>query len=173
MFSEHFYTSPYGLTEVLTVLQCSFMSSYANSQIYSSRNICPMASLFPHRSDLSYAPVCIPVYAPSLTDRSQPIRPMLSLSLNIIMCQFNNLKEFPPLQNKYSTLHVEEDRSHEVNTSDHPSSHLSQRRFNSSFSSQDNLTLQTPQKQVKDHRVHKYAGNYLLLKRKARSQEGV
>ena len=39
--------------------------------------------------------------------------------------------------------------------------------------SQDTLTLQTPQKQVKDHRVHKYAGNYLLLKRKARSQEGV
>ena len=85
----------------------------------------------------------------------------------------NNLKEFPPLKNRYRTLHVEEDHSHEVNTSDQPSSHLSQQRFNSSFSSQDNLTLQTPQKQVKDHRVHKYAGNYLLLKRKARSQEGV
>ena len=38
--------------------------------------------------------------------------------------------------------------------------------------SQDTLTLQTPQKQVKDHRVHKYAGNYLLLKRQARAQEG-
>ena len=38
--------------------------------------------------------------------------------------------------------------------------------------SQDTLTLQTPQKQVKDHRVHKHAGNYLLLKRQARAQEG-
>ena len=38
--------------------------------------------------------------------------------------------------------------------------------------SQDTLTLQSPQKQVKDHRVHKYAGNYLLLKRQARAQEG-
>ena len=201
----------------------------------------------------------------------------------------NNLKEFPPLQNRYSTLHVEEDRSNELNTSDQPSSHLSQQRFNSGFSSQktdllstqlpksfpilvvgqlplkiienqqlipfvnlasseklkgkvvsaqditdvemppsvmgikanqqidvsvnslpfdklvgkpissqsnimgvemaqgvdklpcvgfqftvsqDTLTLQTPQKQVKDHRVHKYAGNYLLLKRQARAQEG-
>ena len=37
--------------------------------------------------------------------------------------------------------------------------------------SQDTLTLQTPQKQVKDHKVHKYAGNYLLLKRQARAQE--
>ena len=68
----------YGLTEVLTkvltILQCSFMSPYTNSQIYSLRNIFPMASRFPHQSDLSYAPVCIPVYAPDLTDRSQPIR---------------------------------------------------------------------------------------------------
>ena len=38
--------------------------------------------------------------------------------------------------------------------------------------SQDTLTLQTPQKQVKDHKVHKYARNYLLLKRQARAQEG-
>ena len=82
VFSEHFYTSPYGLTEVLTVLQCSLVSPYANFQIYSSRNICPMASWFPHRSDLSYTPVCVPVCVPSLTDRSQPIRPMLILSLN-------------------------------------------------------------------------------------------
>ena len=78
VFSEHFFTSPYGLTEVLTVLQCSFMSPYTNSQIY----ICLMASRFPHRSGLSYAPVCVLVYVPSLTDWSQPIRPMLSLSLN-------------------------------------------------------------------------------------------
>ena len=33
-----------------------------------------MASRFPHRSGLSYAPVCLPVYAPDLTNRSQPIR---------------------------------------------------------------------------------------------------
>ena len=64
----------FGLTEVLTVLQCSFMSTYANSQIYSSRNICLMASQFPHRSGPSYAPVFVPVYALGLTDRSQPIR---------------------------------------------------------------------------------------------------
>ena len=38
--------------------------------------------------------------------------------------------------------------------------------------SQDTLTLQSPQKQVKDHRVHKYAGNYLFLKRQAIAQEG-
>ena len=35
--------------------------------------------------------------------------------------------------------------------------------------SQDTLTLQTPLKQVKDHRVLKYAGNYMLLKRHARA----
>ena len=83
----------YGLTEVLTVLQCSFMSPYTNSQIYSLRNIFPMASRFLHRSGLC----CTPVYVPGLRtgpasligpNRSgprlaQPIRPMLSLSLNI------------------------------------------------------------------------------------------
>ena len=68
VFSEHFYTSPYGLTKVLTVLQCSLKSPYTNSQIYSLWNICPMVFLFltglrtglrtgptlpigPHRSD--------------------------------------------------------------------------------------------------------------------------
>ena len=82
MFNEHFYTSSYGLTKVLTVLQCSLKSPYTNSRIYSLRNIIPMASRFLHRSGLSYAPVCVLVYVPSLTDWSQPIRPMLSLSLN-------------------------------------------------------------------------------------------
>ena len=62
------------LTEVLTVLQCSFMNPYTNSQIYSLRNIFLMASRFPHRSGPSYTPVCIPVYALGLTDQSQPIR---------------------------------------------------------------------------------------------------
>ena len=38
--------------------------------------------------------------------------------------------------------------------------------------SQDSLTTQTTQNQVKEHRVHKYAGNYLILKRQARAQEG-
>ena len=63
-----------GLTEVLTVLQCSLKSSYKNSQIYSSRNIFPTASRFTHRSGPSYAPVSVPVSALGLTDRSQPIR---------------------------------------------------------------------------------------------------
>ena len=38
--------------------------------------------------------------------------------------------------------------------------------------SQDSLTIRTTQKQFKEHRVHKYAGNYLILKRQARAQEG-
>ena len=38
--------------------------------------------------------------------------------------------------------------------------------------SQDSLTTQTTQKQVKEHRVHKYARNYLVLKRQARAQKG-
>ena len=46
------YKSFFGLTEVLTVLQCSFMSPYTNSQIYSLRNIFLMASRFLHRSGL-------------------------------------------------------------------------------------------------------------------------
>ena len=64
----------YGLTEILTVLQYSLKSPYANSQIYFSRNICPMAYRYPHRFSPSYAPVCIPVYALGLTDQSQLIR---------------------------------------------------------------------------------------------------
>ena len=80
----------FGLTEVLTVLQCLLKSPYTISQIYSLRNIFPMASRFPHRSGLSCAPVCVPVYALGLTDRSQPIQSSacsadaLSLSLNIM-----------------------------------------------------------------------------------------
>ena len=38
--------------------------------------------------------------------------------------------------------------------------------------SQDTLTIQIAQKQVKKHRVHKYAGNYLVLKRQERAHEG-
>ena len=38
--------------------------------------------------------------------------------------------------------------------------------------SQDPLTIQTSQKHVREHRVHKYVGNYLVLKRQARAQEG-
>ena len=62
------------LTEVLIVHHCSLKSPYTNSQIYSSRNICPMASRFLHRSGPCYAPVCVPVYTLGLTDRSQLIR---------------------------------------------------------------------------------------------------
>ena len=35
VFSEHFYTGPYGLTEIPTILQCSLKSPYTNSEIYS------------------------------------------------------------------------------------------------------------------------------------------
>ena len=52
VFSEHFYTSLYGLTEVLTVLQCSLKSPYTNSQIYSSWNIFPTASRFLYQTGL-------------------------------------------------------------------------------------------------------------------------
>ena len=41
-----------GLTEVLTILQCSFMSLYTNSQIYSLRNIFLTTSQFLHRTGL-------------------------------------------------------------------------------------------------------------------------
>ena len=43
----------------------------------------------------------------------------------------NSLKEFPPLQNRYSTLYVEQDRPNEVNVLDHSSSHLPQQRLES------------------------------------------
>ena len=203
----------------------------------------------------------------------------------------SSLKEFPPLQNRYSTLYVEQDRPNEVNVLDHSSPHLPQQRLDSVSSlektdlhsiqllksfprlvvgqpplkivenqqlslptsinlvssekskqkvvdtqhmlgvetpqsvtsseanqqlqvssrsnqvdnlsrqlvsgqpnclglekakgidklpcdglqftaSQDSLTTQTTQKQVKEHRVHKYVGNYSILKRQARAQEG-
>ena len=38
----------------------------------------------------------------------------------------NTLKEFPPLQNRYTALHVEEDCSHKLNTLDQSSSYLPQ-----------------------------------------------
>ena len=80
----------FGLTEVQTVLQCSFMSPYTNSQIYSLWNIFPTTSRFLHRTGL---PTHRSVYrftysaSPIGPNRSgprllQPIRPMLSLSLN-------------------------------------------------------------------------------------------
>ena len=80
-----------GLTEVLTVVQCSFMSSYTNSQIYSLRNIFPTASRFLHQTGLpthrstyrftySASPIGPNRSSPWLV---QPIRPMLSLSLNM------------------------------------------------------------------------------------------
>ena len=80
----------FGLTEVLTVLQCSFMSPYTNSQIYSLWNIFPTASRFLHRTGLpthrsafrfmySASPIGPNRSGPRL---AQPTRPMLSLSLN-------------------------------------------------------------------------------------------
>ena len=79
VFSEHFYTSPYSLTEVLTVLQSSFMGAYTNSQIYSFRNICSMASWFLHRFSLCCAPVYVPIYAPVRPNQSVPTDPVLNL----------------------------------------------------------------------------------------------
>ena len=78
------------LTKVLTVLQCSFMSPYTSSQIYSLRNIFPTASQFLYQTGL---PLHRSAYrftypdSPIDPNRSgprlvQPIRPMLSLSLN-------------------------------------------------------------------------------------------
>ena len=76
VFSEHFYTSAYGLTEILTVLQCSLKSSYTNSQIYSyaeylSDGLPVSAPIRPFlhtglRTDLRTRS--------GLTNRSQPIR---------------------------------------------------------------------------------------------------
>ena len=70
-----------GLTEVLTILQFSFMSPYTNSQIYSLRNICLMASRFPHRSGLVTHRYAYRFMHPSgLTDRSRlPTDPVLGL----------------------------------------------------------------------------------------------
>ena len=79
-----------GLIEVLTVLQCSLKSSYTNSQIYSLRNIFATASRFLYLTGLpmhqsAYRFTCS---ASSIGhNRSgsrllQPIRPMLSFSLN-------------------------------------------------------------------------------------------
>ena len=79
-----------GLTEVLTILQCSLKSSYTNSQIYSSWNIFSTASRFLHRTSLpshrfayrytySASPIGPNRSGPRLL---QPIWPMLNLSLN-------------------------------------------------------------------------------------------
>ena len=38
--------------------------------------------------------------------------------------------------------------------------------------SEDPLTIQNFEMLFKEHRMHKYAGNYLILKRQARAQEG-
>ena len=79
VFSKHFYTSPYRLTEVLTVIQCSLKSPYTNSQIYSLRNICLKAFRFPHQSGLLLTGLRTRLRTrftqwSGLTDRSQPIR---------------------------------------------------------------------------------------------------
>ena len=48
----------------------------------------------------------------------------------------NNLKEFPPLQNRYSALYIEQDRLHEVNALDHSSSYIPQQRLEPASSAQ-------------------------------------
>ena len=63
-----------GLTEVLTVLQCSLRAPTLTPK-YIPRGISFLtASRFTHRFGPTYAPVCELVYAFGLTDRSQPIR---------------------------------------------------------------------------------------------------
>ena len=87
MFNEDFYTSPsLGLTEVLTVLQCSLRSPYTH-------DIFPMASRFlhqtglpTHRSAYRFTYLASPIgpnrSGPRLAQAIQLIQPMLSLSLN-------------------------------------------------------------------------------------------
>ena len=76
VFNEPFYTSPrtQGLTEVLTVLQCSLRAPTLTPNYIPHGISFLTASRFTHRSGPTYAPVCVPVYAFGLTDRSQPIR---------------------------------------------------------------------------------------------------
>ena len=62
-----------GLTEVLTVLQCSLRAPTLTPKYIPHRISFLTASRFPHRSGPTYAPVCVPVYALGLTDWSQPI----------------------------------------------------------------------------------------------------
>ena len=79
-----------GLTEVLTVLQCSLKSTYTNSQIYPLLNIFPAASRFLYRtSHPTYHSTYRFTYSASLISPkrsgpqlAQPIRPMLSLTPN-------------------------------------------------------------------------------------------
>ena len=63
-----------GLTEVLTVLQCSLRAPTLTPKYIPHGISFLTASRFTHRSGPTYAPVCVPVYAFGLTDRSQPIR---------------------------------------------------------------------------------------------------
>ena len=104
-----------GLTEVLTILQCSFMSPYTKSQIYSLRNIFPTASQFLHRTGLPTHRLAYRFPYPTSPigpNRSgprlvQPIWPMLSLSLNTPpQAQLEALRDLPDYRSGSSWLHA-------------------------------------------------------------------
>ena len=63
-----------GLTEVLTVLQCSLRALTLTPKYIPHGISFLTASRFTHRSGPTYAPVCVSVYAFGLTNRSQPIQ---------------------------------------------------------------------------------------------------
>ena len=177
------------------------------------------------------------------------------ISLNkLTQVPINNMQDFPPLQNTYNALQMEEESLEELNNGGHLSFHPPQKlksdsssqkivqhsiQFDSSFPklvvgqppikiaenqqplvmstnldisnklkenvasnlqvdsdkskgqprdmemnqehihagfqftvTQDPLTIQNSEKLVKEHRMHKYAGKDLLLKRQMRAQEG-
>ena len=99
----------------MTVLQCSFMSPYTNSQIYSLWNIFPTASRFLHRTGLpSHRSAYQFTYpaSPIGPNRSgprlaKPIRLMLSLSLNTTpQPQLEALRDLPDYRSGSSWLHA-------------------------------------------------------------------
>ena len=95
-----------------------------------------MASRFPHRSGLTYTPVCTPVYAPVRPNRSgprlaQPIRPMLRLSLN-------TLQQDEPA---HATILVNEAHEHEVDLSATPDT-LAQEEGITSILEEDLCTIE-------------------------------
>ena len=80
MLSEHFYTSPYGLTEVLTRTSMLITELYTNSQnIFlcgiSFQRPCGLRTVTTSRC----TPICAPVYAPVRPNRSVPTDSVLGL----------------------------------------------------------------------------------------------
>ena len=93
------------------VLQCSLKSSTLTPKIYFLRNIFPNGLPVSTPSRPSFAPVCVPVHVLG-PNRSgprllQPIRPMLSLSLNTPhQAQLEALRVLPDHHSGSSWLHA-------------------------------------------------------------------